>query len=395
VTAAAPRLLLLTGKGGVGKTTTSAATALACADRGLRTLVLSTDPAHSLADAFDVRLGSEPTVVAPLLDGQQLDTRVRLEESWGDIGAYLSSVLDWAGVDAIEAEELTVLPGLDELLALTDLVGHAAGGRYDIVVVDCAPTAETLRLLSLPEVLGWWMDRLFPLSQRITKAIGPAVRQMTGGVPIAGDDVFSAVRRLYDRLAAVRALLADADQTSVRLVVNPERVVIAEARRTATYLALFGYGVDAVVVNRLLPAEVTDPWFARWHDAHAEHLADIEAGFAPLPVLRSYLAADEPVGVERLRAFAAALYGELDPSARLHQGDVMRVTRLDGGASTLTLELPFSDRKDLRLVRRNDELVVTIGPYRRALLLPDALRARAVTDAELDGGRLVVTFGAR
>ena len=386
------RLVLFTGKGGVGKTTTAAASALACADRGHRTLVLSTDPAHSLADAFGLPIGGQPTELAPNLVGLQLDARARLEAGWGDIRRYLASVLDWAGVDAIEAEEITLLPGLEEVLALTDIVDHAASGRYDVIVVDCAPTAETLRLLSLPEVLRWWMDRLFPLGRQVTTMVGPLVRQLTGGVPIAGDDVFSAIQRLYDRLAAVRVLLADPERSVVRLVVNPERVVIAEARRTYTYLSLFGYRVDAVIVNRLLPEEITDPWFDRWREAHAEHLADIEAAFAPLPVLRVSLAPEEPVGPERLRAFAASLYGVLDPSARLHEGEVLRVERAQDGTTRLVLELPLTQRKDLRLARRGDELVVTLGPYRRCLLLPDSLRSRKVGDASLDDGRLTVTF---
>lgn len=390
--AAVPRVLLFTGKGGVGKTTTAAATALGCAERGHRTLVLSTDPAHSLADALDCPLGGRPRPVHGLLHAQELDARQRLEEQWGDLRAYLAQLLDFAGLRAIEAEELTLLPGLEEILALTDLVTHARSGAWDVIVVDCAPTAETLRLLSLPEVLGWWMERLFPITRQVVRLVGPLVRQVSA-VPAPGEDVFNSADRLYHRLADVRSLLADGDVTSVRLVVNPERVVIAEARRTATYLALFGYRVDAVVVNRLLPPEITDPWFDHHRAAQAEHVVAIEEGFAPVPVLQSHLAEREPVGVELLDAFASGIYGDRDPADHLHAGEVLDVTR-EGPTWVLSLTLPFTDRRDVGLVRRGDELIVSVGPYRRALLLPDSLAGRKVTDASVKQGRLRVVFAA-
>ncbi|HEV7888478.1 MAG TPA: TRC40/GET3/ArsA family transport-energizing ATPase, partial [Acidimicrobiales bacterium] len=308
------RVLLFTGKGGVGKTSVAAATALRCADAGLRTLVLSTDPAHSLADAFDYPLDSTERQIDGSLYGQQLDATERLEESWGDIQHYLTEVLHWAGVDGIEAEELAVIPGLDEIFSLSDLKAYADSGAWEVIVVDCGPTAETIRLLSLPQVLGWYMDRVFPAGRRVTKLMRPVLNRVTN-LPIADDSVFESARRFYDRLDGVRELLADGETTSVRLVVNPEKLVIAEARRTATYLGLFGYRVDAVIANRLLPDAVTDPWFKAWKEAHAEHLSAIEEGFAPVPVLRAELAPEELIGVERLREFAEALYGDVDPSA--------------------------------------------------------------------------------
>jgi len=294
---------LLTGKGGVGKTTAAAATAVRCAALHQRTLILSTDPAHSLADAFGVPLGDAPTSIAPQLAGQQLDARARLEASWGELRRYLTGLVAWAGMDSIEAEELTVLPGLDEVLALADLVEHVESGQWDTVVIDSAPTAETLRLLSLPDVLSWWMDRLFPIGRRLTGAVGPVLRQLTG-MPIADDGVFAALDRLHRRLGAAKELLTDRRTTSVRLVVNPEQVVVAEARRTATYLALFGYPLDAVIVNRVLPDAVTDPFFDRARKAQQTQLQVIDEGFSPVPVLRVPLASVEPVGRRALAAFA-------------------------------------------------------------------------------------------
>lgn len=384
------RILLFTGKGGVGKTTTAAATAVRCADAGQRTIVLSTDPAHSLGDAFDTELGDLTVEITDGLWGQQLDAQDRMEEAWDDIQDYLQAVFRWGGVDEIEAEELSVVPGLDEIFALTDIKRYAASGEWDTIVVDCAPTAETIRLLSLPGVLAWWMERLFPMGRRVNKVVSPLLGTVTD-LPMPGDDVFGAVERFYERLDGVKELLTDRSVTTARLVVNPERVVVAEARRTFTYLSLFGYSVDAVIANRLLPDAVADPWFEDWKQRDLDHLAAIEEGFAPVPVLRAELAPHELVGVDRLREFGTALYGDDDPSS--HRADVapMRLERAEAG-DVLSVDLPFTERDELALGRREDELLVRVGPYRRAILLPDSLKRRQVVDAALRDGVLCVTF---
>ena len=390
VASAAVRILLFTGKGGVGKTTVAAATAQRAAASGLRTVVLSTDPAHSLADVFDAPLGDRPTPVGDRLDGQQLNARLRFEETWDDVRRYVVDVLDWAGADAVEAEELAVVPGLDEVFALADIKAFAASGDYDLVVVDCAPTAETIRLLSLPDVLSWYMDRVFDAQRRLTRLTRPVMSRLTS-MPMAGDGVFGAIRRFYDRLDGVRELLTDGVTTSARLVVNPERLVVAEARRTFTYLSLFGYHVDAVIANRLLPDTVADPWFAKWKEAQSAHLAVIRDAFAPLPVLAAELAEHEIVGVERLADLGVSLYGDLDPAARLCELQPMRVDAV-GDALVLSLHLPFTARDDVRLGRSEAELLLTVGPHRRAFLLPDSLQRREVAGARLEGDRLEVEF---
>jgi arsenite-transporting ATPase len=385
-----PRILLFTGKGGVGKTTAAAATALRCADAGLRTVVLSTDPAHSLADAFDVPLGSIGTPITDHLWGQQLDAQERLEDTWSEVQGYVQQVLRWLDVDPVEAEELSVIPGLDEIFSLSDIKAYADSGTWDVVVVDCAPTAETIRFLSLPDILAWYMERVFPVERTLTKLARPLLSRVTSA-PVAGDDVFAALRRFYDRLDGVRELLTDGSRASVRLVVNPERLVIAEARRMYTYLSLFGYKVDAVVANRLLPDDVSDPWFDGWKRAQAEHLDAIDDGFAPLPVLRAELAPDELVGVDALRRFGAVLYGEIDAAAVLHEGEPVRVERR-ARDYLLSLQLPFADRDELDLGRVDGELLVRVGPYRRAIVLPDSLRRRSVGGALMVGDRLEITF---
>ncbi|HVT75696.1 MAG TPA: ArsA family ATPase, partial [Acidimicrobiales bacterium] len=339
------RVLLFTGKGGVGKTTVSAATALACAEQGQRVLVMSTDPAHSLADSFAADLGSVPTPIVANLDGMQLDATERLEEVWGDIQRFIAELLHWVGVEGIEAEELSVIPGLDEVFSLGDIRTADASGRYDVIVVDCGPTAETIRFLSLPEILSWYIERVVPIEKRVTGLLRPMLSTVTS-LPIAGDDVFDAATRFLRQLDGVRELLSDGTRSSVRVVVNPERMVIAEARRTVTYLNLFGYNLDAVVANKLLPDDITDPWFAQWKATHTAHLETIEADFAPLPVLRADLAADELCGLDGLRAFAAALYGEQPPASVLH---TQQPLRFEG--TTLFVRLPFATRDDLDVAR--------------------------------------------
>ena len=380
------RVLLFTGKGGVGKTTTAAATAALAASRGLKTLVLSTDPAHSLADAFGVPLGAEPTLVEPGLSGMQVDAQRAFERSWRDVQDYLRGVLERAGVDALQADELTVLPGAEEVLALLELRRQAASGLYDLIVVDCAPTGETLRLLALPEALAWYVDKVFPAQRRALKAVRPLLSRVA---TVPEDGVFEAVARLHADLSDVRALLTS-PSTSVRLVLTPEAVVVAEARRTLTSLALYGYRVDGLVANRVLPSS-SDVWVAGWVAAQGAQLASVRIDAAPLPVLESPYAAAEPVGVSALLAFAQQLYGDSDPTEVVDTGELMTVAR-DADGFLLSLALPLARLEDLDLARSGDELVVTVAGHRRILALPSALRRCDVVGARLVDSRLVVRF---
>ncbi len=386
------RIVLVTGKGGVGKTTVAAATAIAAADAGLRTLVTSTDPAHSLADALTVELQSDPTAILDRLDGQQIDTQEQLDRYWGSIRDQLMDVLGWGGAAGIEAEEFLVFPGMDELFALLEVNRHARSGQYDVIVVDCAPTAETLRLLSLPEVLSWYFEKVLPTERRIMKAARPLLNRLTD-LPVPEDEVFIAAQSVFESVEGVKELMSQPDITTARLVVNPEKMVIDEARRTYSYLGLFGYGVDGVVVNRVLPDMVEDPYFERWRAIQKGHLDTVDDAFAEVPRLRLRLFDDEMVGVERLRLMARELYGDSHPIESFSAASPFRVIE-NGGEVTMELDVPFFEKSELSVTRHGAELYVQLGPYRRSFVLPDALRRREITRAKLDGGTLAVSFGS-
>ena len=385
------RVVLFTGKGGVGKTTVASATALRIASTGAKTLVMSTDPAHSLADAFDVELGPEPVEVARHLWAEQIDPQRQLEDNWRDIQRHAMKVLTWAGLDEVESEELSVIPGLDEIFSLADVKRHHDSGAYDALIVDCAPTGETLRLLSLPDVISWYMERIFPVERRVMGVLRPVAKKMTG-LPLPGEEVYDAVRRFYDRLDGVRSILTDASTTSVRLVVNAERMVIAEAKRTFTYLNLFGYRVDAVIANRLLPDEVSDPYFEGWKKVQAGHMDEIHSAFSPLPILTARLRASELIGAELLADVGAEVYGDLEPADVLYSDDPMSITRRDD-SYVLSLKLPFATRAELDLSTKAGELFVKVGPYRRTIMLPRVLASRDIVSAKLIGDGIEIVFG--
>ncbi|HET7236857.1 MAG TPA: TRC40/GET3/ArsA family transport-energizing ATPase [Actinomycetota bacterium] len=384
------RVLLFTGKGGVGKTTVAAATALRAAQAGHRTLVMSTDPAHSLGDSFDLEIGEHATSLAENLWAEQIDAQNRLETNWREIQDYFIQVMNWAGVESIQAEELSVLPGIDEIFALIDVKTHVEGGKYDLLVVDCAPTAETLRLLSLPEIMSWYIERVFPVERKVVKTIRPLVSRMTT-LPIAGERFYSAVERLHANLSAVHRILTDEAASTVRLVVNPEKMVIAEARRTYTYLGLFGYRVDAVVVNRIIPEDVTDPYFGKWKDIQAEHLRAVHESFEPLPILTARLFDREMVGLDLLEDMGREVYGSRPVSDVLYRDDPIRVRRRAGGY-VLTMRLPFVSRADMDIHRRGEELYIRVGSYKRNLILPQTLQRMEVRGANFVGDHLEIAF---
>ena len=385
------RILVYTGKGGVGKTSVAAATAIACADRGYRTIVMSTDIAHSLSDAFDIQLGPIATAIAPNLWGQESDVFYNVARYWGKVQEYAASVLRWRGLDEVMAEEMTVLPGMDEVGSLLWIADHHDSGQYDVVVVDAAPTGETLRLLSLPEAAKWWMDKIEPIGRRITKLTGPLIQRFVG-MPMPGDEVFNAGEELFRRLEHMHDLLVDREKTSVRVVLTLEQVVIKEAQRSFTYFHLYGYPTDLVVANRVLPDDV-GPYFRGWYEAQQRYGPLVEQSFHPIPVRRAPFFDREVVGVAMLRELAAALYDSIDPAAFFYRGRPYSVVR-EGDGFLLSVELPFTTKDQINLSRHADELVIDLGTWRRTLVLPRILVDAPTEGARFEGSTLEIRFGA-
>jgi arsenite/tail-anchored protein-transporting ATPase len=382
----APRTILYTGKGGVGKTSVAAATARRCAAAGLRTVVLSTDPAHSLSDSLEADLGSEPTAVGPNLFGQEVQAQEEMERHWDSVQDWLGGLLEERGVDRISAEELTVPPGMDELFSLLQIKRHHEAGDYDCVIVDCAPTGETLRLLSFPDVVTWWLEKILPSQRRLV----PFARTMFD-VPLPGEHVFQEVERLARNLVAMNGILRDRATTSVRLVTSPDRMVVKEAMRTFTYLNLYGYLTDAVVVNRVLPDEAAEGYFAAWREVQREQMELVRSAFSPVPVLVAPWLEREVIGPEMLDRLAGELFADGDPAELLYT-ELSQELSGENGRATLRVPLPFAERGDIELKKIGLEVIVRVGPQKRTIILPPALAPYAAAGARFEDGALQVFF---
>ena len=385
----APRTILYTGKGGVGKTSVAACTARTCAAQGLKTLIVSTDPAHSLSDSLAVDCGGEPTPVSSGLWAQEVRAQDEMQRHWSGVQEWLGELLMERGVDRISAQELTVPPGMDELFALLRLQAHHRSGDWDVLVVDCAPTGETLRLLSFPDVARWWIDKVFPFERQILAAARPLARSLLD-IPLPSQAVFADIERLSQNLIAMNEILRDRTRCTIRLVMNPERMVIGEAMRTFTYLNLYGYLTDAVVVNRLFPEAVGD-YFAAWRRVQQEHMELVQSAFEPVPVLRAPFFEQEVVGSEMLDRLASALFADADPAAVLFDGTAQSLEVLDDGA-LLRLALPFVDKGDISLKKIGLELIVTVDEQRRTIMLPPAMAAMRPGAATFEDGALEIRF---
>jgi arsenite-transporting ATPase len=385
-----PRTILYTGKGGVGKTSVAACTARACAARGMRTLVLSTDPAHSLSDALDSEIGSEPSPVAGQLWGLEISAQDELERHWSGVKEWLGQLFTERGIDRISASELTVPPGMDEVFSLLRLQAHFQSGEWEALVVDCAPTGETLRLLSLPDVARWWIDKVFPIERQLVAAAAPFARSMLD-IPLPSHEVFADIRRLSENLIAINEVLRDRTRTSVRLVVTPDKMVIGEAMRTFTYLNLYGYLTDAVMVNRIFPAQVGS-YFGDWRKVQKRHLTLVKEAFSPVPILRAPFFDREVIGGEMLDRLAEELFADHEPAAILHDQLAQEIEMVDAGAR-LRMRLPFVRKSDISLKKVGLELVVNIDGQRRTIALPPPVAALRPTGATFQDGTLEVSFG--
>ncbi len=385
-----PRTILYTGKGGVGKTSVAAATARACAARGLRTIVISTDPAHSLSDSLGRAVGSEPEQISENLWAEEIEAQREMEENWAAVQDWLGRLLADRGVLGVAAEELTVPPGMDELFSLLEIRRLHDSGEFDVIVVDCAPTGETLRLLSFPDVARWWLDKILPWERRLVAAARPFARTFLD-VPLPGEDVFADVQRLVRNLIAMNEILRDRENTSIRLVMNPDRMVIREAQRTFTYLNLYGYLTDAVIVNRIFPEEVDDTYFGSWRERQAENLQLVREGFHPVPLLCARYFPEEVIGPEMLDRLGSELFASSEPEAVLHTELAQRVHEVDG-RTVLSIRVPFADRSELKLSKVGQELIVRAGREKRTIILPTALARHRPAGAHLEAGTLEISF---
>jgi arsenite-transporting ATPase len=387
------RIILYSGKGGVGKTSLSAATAIRAAKLGHRTLVVSTDSAHSLGDALDRRLGADPVEVLSGLQAVEVDVNRELESHWGTIHEYLTRFMTFRGIDETVAEEIAILPGMEELFSLVRVRSWFDSGSYDVIVIDCAPTGDTVRMLAVPEVLGFYFSRIFPIQRTVVKTVRPVAQRITD-MPIPDDHVFGSIKSIYEELEGVGPLLQDPKRSSIRIVLNPERMVINESQRLYTYLSLFGFPVDAVIANRVLPEAARSSYFAHWFEIQAGHLANARSAFDPLPFLEAPLFDREMVGTEMLDQFGQAVFGREDPSAILHLERPIEIKK-ERGTYALYVRLPFAEKDRINVWARGDDLVLQVDNQRRHLVLPRALAGRPVTGAAFAEQRLRVAFGRK
>lgn len=387
------RIILYSGKGGVGKTSLSAATAVRSASLGHRTLVVSTDAAHSLADALDVPVKGTPTPIAPHLDALEIDVNEELAGHWGVIQEWLTRFMTFQGVDEAVAEEMAILPGMEELFSLLRVKRLAESKAYDVVIIDCAPTGETVRMLGVPEILNFYFKRIFPIQKTVLRSVRPVASRVTS-MPLPSDDVLSAVKRVYDELEGMSPLLQDPRTSSIRIVLNPERMVINESQRLYTYLNLFGFPVDAVVANRVLPPEARSGYLQGWVKIQAGHLAEARQSFDPLPFFEARLFDREMVGLPLLEVFAREVFGEADPTAVFFEEKPVEVKK-EGKGYALYIRLPFAGKDRIQVWTRGEELVVQVDNQRRHVLLPRSLAARRLLGAAFADQRLRVAFGEK
>ena len=388
------RVILMTGKGGVGKTSVAAATGLRCAELGYKTLVLSTDPAHSLADSFDLELGHEPKSVRSNLWGAELDALMELEGNWGAVKRYITQVLQARGLEGVQAEELAILPGMDEIFGLVRMKRHYDEGEFDVLIIDSAPTGTALRLLSIPEVGGWYMRRFYKPLQGVSAALRPLVEPIfrpIAGFSLPDKEVMDAPYEFYQQIEALEKVLTDNAQTSVRLVTNPEKMVIKESLRAHAYLSLYNVATDLVVANRIIPEEVTDPFFQRWKENQRQYRQEIHENFHPLPVKEVPLYSEEMCGLAALERLKETLYADEDPAQVYYQENTIKIIQ-EANSYSLELYLPGIAKEQIQLNKTGDELNIRIGNHRRNLVLPQALAALQPAAAKMEEDYLKIRF---
>lgn len=386
------RIIIYTGKGGVGKTTAAAATALRLSESGKKVLIMSTDQAHSLGDAFDKKIGGEITKIQEDLDALEIDTLSENEKSWGHLKSYLKEMLTIKGNGGIEVEELLVFPGLEELFAMFKILDIYEQKSWDVLIVDCAPTGETLSLLKYPEMLSGFMEKILPFKRKSAKIAGPAIEKITK-IPMPADNVFDDIEYVMDKMQRLQALLSDKDTLSIRLVTTPEKIVIQETRRTFTCLYLFGYNVDAVIINRIYPARAMEGYFSKWIERQEDGLREIRESFSEIPRFYLELQTQEARAVPQLLALGRQLFRDTDPSAILFKKEIFHLQK-EPGCLTIKIFLPFADKGDLDLKQSEEELILSVRNETRRFPLPLECRHQPILSAQYNEDYLVIKFEA-
>ncbi|NLM97312.1 MAG: TRC40/GET3/ArsA family transport-energizing ATPase [Halanaerobiaceae bacterium] len=385
------RLILYTGKGGVGKTSIAAATAVESAKKGLKTLVISADAAHSLGDCFDLRLSPEPVELQKNLWAQEIETIHEAERGWSKVQKYLTDLFTAKAVRDITTEELTILPGIEDLLSLMRILAYYKEKSYDVIIVDCAPTGETLALLSFPDMLRWWMEKLFPIKRAALKVTKPLIEPLLG-LPMPSDGVMKEIERIYLQLDEVREILSDREITSVRVVVNPEKMVVKEAQRSFTYLNMYNYNVDAIIVNRVIPEEVKDDYFKAWKEIHKKYRKMIKDSFYPVLIFEVPLYPEEIVGLNMLKQIGQDLFTDRSPEEIYYNTRTQEATKDENGY-LLKIHIPFVDKEELSLNQKGEELIIRGANFKRNLILPRTLLNYQVTGARFEDDTLLIRFG--
>ena len=384
------RTILYTGKGGVGKTSIAAATACEIADKGSRVLIMSTDQAHSLSDSFGIKLGSEPTKISENLYGMEIDTAAENEKLWGSLQNYIKLLMTAKSKDSIEIEELLVFPGFEELLSLIKIKEFDDTDDYDVLIVDCAPTGETMSLLKFPDLFKVWMEKIFPIKKKGVKFARPIVEPVLN-IPMPDESIFDDIEKLYEKIDELHKLILNKDKVSVRIVTTPEKIVVKEAKRSFSYLHLFDYNVDSIIINKIFPKESIGGYFNKWEQLQKESIKDIEESFKGIPIFKMELLKSEITGYEILKNVGKRLYNKYDPADILFRENIFEVVN-EGGTYIFKVRIPFVNKEELDLLQNGDELTIAIKNEKRTFIVPKKLISRNVTGAEYAGGYLNIKF---
>lgn len=387
------RVLLYTGKGGVGKTSISAATAVRCAELGYRTIIISTDAAHSLSDVFKIELSDNPVEITKNLYGVEVDPNSEIRNNWGDIQRYITAFLKSQGIEEVVAEEIAILPGIDELMSLLKIRDFYESKEYDCIILDCAPTGATVKLLSIPDVFKWYIQKLLPIERRVMKVIKPVAERIVP-FPLPEQDVYNAIEYLYEKLEGLNKIMLDNKTTSIRLVINPERMVIKEAQRAYAYLSLFGYNVDSVFANRLFSEDITDTVYAKWLGIQKKYLSEAEEIFSPLPIFRVKFFEKEIGGIKDLSTLAQECFGSDNPLKVYHKEKPVTFSRKNG-VSTISIHLPGIKKEEVDLWIKGEELILKVKNFQRNILLPHNFVNMEINTARMERENLMITFARK